>query len=107
MAYTPDLPMELWSRVAVYLSFYERLTTFHALRLAGCLPDTRTNVPNAFMQFCSDADRIERERPEENVNFDEMVNVLSSLGFVDHSARLALRLSNWDMGDAVEYLISK
>tara|TARA_B110001450_G_C17619343_1_gene480536 strand:+ start:439 stop:786 length:348 start_codon:yes stop_codon:yes gene_type:complete len=107
-----DLPMEVWSQVAVYVPFSDRLRTFHALRCAGCLPDTHTNTSNAFLQFCSEADRAERERVEDeerNANrlgTEESVRVLVDMGFNHDEVRMALRLTYGAMNGAMEYLLA-
>lgn len=105
-----DLPMEVWSQVAVYVPFSDRLRTFHALRDAGCLPDTYTNASNAFLQFCSEADRVERERAEEDtgklLGTEEKVRVLVDMGFNNDEVRMALRLSNGALEVATEYLLA-
>lgn len=108
-----DLPMEVWSQVAVYVPFSDRLRTFHALRSAGCLPDTHTNASNAFLQFCSEADRVERERVEEEeersgnpLGTEENVRVLVDMGFNHDEVRMALRLTHGALDGAVEYLLA-
>lgn len=108
-----DLPMEVWARVALHVPFEERLRTFRALRFAGCLPDTLTNASNAFMQFCSEADRLEREALEREDTAasdvrvsDAAVRVLVDMGFADSTARLALTVTHGAMDDALTYLLS-
>lgn len=108
-----DLPMEVWSHIAVYVPFSDRLRTFHALRCTGCLPDTHTNASNAFLQFCSEADRIERECAEEEeerngnpLRTEERVRVLVDMGFNHDEVRMALRLTNGAMEGAMEYLLA-
>lgn len=102
------LPMEVWSQVAVYIPFADRLRTFRALRCTGLLPDTNTTLSNAFLQFCSEADRIEREREEDTeprVPVEQNVRVLLDMGFNDDEVRLALRLTHGSLDGAVEYLL--
>ena len=107
-----DLPMDVWSQVAVYVPFSDRLRTFHALRDAGCLPDTHTNVSNAFLQFCSEADRVERMHAEEAecngnlLNIEVNVRVLVDMGFNHDEVCLALRLTNGAIEGAMEYLLT-
>ena len=101
-----DLPMEVWSRVAVYVPFSERLQTFHALHTAGCLPHTNTNVPNAFMQFCSEPDQMQRNETLEAGVSEEGVHALVDMGFTDRDVRVALGLTNGSLEGAVEYLLS-
>jgi hypothetical protein len=105
-----DLPMEVWSQVAVHVPFSDRLRTFHALRDAGCLPDTYTNASNAFLQFCSEADRVERESTEDRTSAllctEESVRVLVDMGFNHDEVRMALRLTNGAMDGAMEYLLT-
>tara|TARA_B110001452_G_scaffold16179_1_gene13255 strand:- start:3825 stop:4139 length:315 start_codon:yes stop_codon:yes gene_type:complete len=102
--------MDVWSRVAVYVPFSERIRTFQSLRCTGCLPDTNTNVSNALLQFCSEADRVERECvDEEDVHIDlgaqESVRLLVEMGFNDDEVRLALRLTYGSLNGAMEYLL--
>lgn len=107
-----DLPMEVWSQVAVYVPFSDRLRTFHALRCAGCLPDTLTNASNAFLQFCSETDRVERERVEEGdgngdlLCTEESVRVLVDMGFNRDEVRSALRLTHGALDGTVDYLLA-
>jgi hypothetical protein len=105
-----DLPMEVWSQVAMYVPFSDRLRTFHALRCAGCLPDTHTNASNALLQFCSEADRVERECAEERngsiLDTEESVRVLVDMGFNHDEVRMALRLTYGVLDGAVEYLLA-
>ena len=102
--------MEVGSQVPVYVPFSDRLRTFHALWDAGCLPDTHTNVSNAFLQFCSEADRVEREHAEEctdePLGTEERVRVLVDMGFNDDEVRTALRLTNGALELAMEYLLA-
>ena len=103
------LPMEVWSQVAVYIPFSDRLRTFRALRCTGLLPDTNTTPSNAFLQFCSEADRIERECTdieEPSVPVEQNVRVLLDMGFNDDEVRLALRLTHGSLDSAVEYLLT-
>lgn len=102
--------MEMWSHVAVYIPFVDRLRTFRSLRCAGLIPDTNTNPSNAFLQFCSEADRIEREemRDDESctrIATEESVRVLLGMGFNDDEVRLALRLTHGSLYGAVEQLL--
>ena len=106
------LPMEVWALVAVHIPFAERLDAFHALRRAGCLPDTHTNPSDAFLQFCSEADRLQREAVEceENaaplaVVSDAAVRVLVDMGFADGAVRMALTLTHGSLDDTVAYLL--
>tara|TARA_X000000368_G_scaffold378904_1_gene333597 strand:- start:71 stop:409 length:339 start_codon:yes stop_codon:yes gene_type:complete len=105
-----DLPMEVWSQVAVYVPFSDRLRTFHALCDAGCLPDTYTNASNAFLQFCSEADCVEREcadeRTSELLGTEENVRVLVAMGFNDDEVRIALRLTNGALEEAMDHLLA-
>jgi len=105
-----DLPMEVWSQVVVYVPFSDRLRTFHALRCAGCLPDTHTNVSNAFLQFCSEADRMERECAEDRTSellcTEESVRVLVDMGFNHDEVCMALRLTSGALEGAMEYLLA-
>lgn len=102
--------MEVWSQVAVYVPFSDRLRTFHALRCAGCLPNTHTNASNALLQFCSEADRVERERAEEEERdgepLEDSVRVLVEMGFNRDEVRMALRLANGAMEGAMEHLLA-
>ena len=100
-----DLPMEVWSRVALFVPFSERLVTFRALWSAGCLPDTNTNASNAFLQFCSEADRAERDSSNDDVDVEEGVRVLVGMGFADAEVRVALRLACGSPDLALEYLL--
>ena len=111
MTAASDLPMEVWARVAVHVPFAERLRTFHALRRTGCLPRTHTNAPNAFMQFCSEADRAERAAAEEDAAqrwaaAHESVRLLVGMGFAESEVREALRRSHGALDDAVEALLA-
>jgi hypothetical protein len=104
-----ELPMEVWSQVAVHVPFSERLRTFHALRCAGCLPDTHTNTSNAFLQFCSEADRTERDieqEPHSPPGSEESVRILVEMGFNDDEVRLALRFTHGSLDGAMEYLLT-
>lgn len=105
-----DLPMEVWSQVAVFVPFSDRLRTFHALRDSGCLPDTHTNASNAFLQFCSEADRVEREcaedRTSELLGAEESVRVLVDMGFNHDEVRMALRLTHGAIHGAMEHLLA-
>lgn len=102
--------MEVWAGVAVYVPFSDRLRTFHALWDAGCLPDTHTNVSNAFLQFCSEADRVERECAEDRTSellcTEESVRILVDMGFNDDEVRMALRITSGALEGAMEYLLT-
>ena len=60
----PPLPMDVWARVAVFVPFAERLSSFHALRACGLLPDTYTTPSNMLLQFCAQADDAVADTPE-------------------------------------------
>lgn len=68
--------MEVWARVASFLPFSTLLDTFWSLTNAGLLPDTGTNAPNAFLQFCSD--QREEEASLLEMGFDP-VDVASAI----------------------------
>lgn len=65
----PPLPMEVWARVATFLSFDTLLYTFWALEGARLLPPTETNASNAFLQFCSEVGASPQEE-ETDVVYD-------------------------------------
>lgn len=103
------LPMDVWSHVAMYIPFPDRIGTFRALRCIGLLSDTNTTPSNALLQFCSEADRMEREceeGTESRASNDRNVRVLLDMGFNDDEVRLALRLTHGSLDWAVEHLLT-
>jgi hypothetical protein len=104
MTFILDLPMEVYGpRVVVYVPFSDRLQTFHALRTSECLPKTNTNVPNAFMQFCSEPDQTRRTK----TLGEEGAHALVDMGFADRDVRIALGLTNGSPVGALGYLLSE
>ena len=108
--------MEVWAHVAIYIPFSERLRAFRALYRAGCLPNTNTTPSNAFLQFCSESDRIERERLEEEEQTlgtfparrddSAAIRVLTHMGFDHEQLVVALNRANGDVYGAIQYMLT-
>ena len=89
----PILPIEMWACVAMFIPFGDRLRVFNALDAMGLLPDTGTHRVNAFLQFCSESDAVERYMPEPTYYTEEDVRDIASMGFSNESVRHALSVS--------------
>ena len=94
--------MEVWSQIAVFIPFSQRINAFHALRQVGMIPETFTNIPNAFMQFCSEADQIERAYVP---TYEGQLKQLLHMGFSEKKSRNALDLSGGSVEMAIYIII--
>ena len=103
-----DLPMDVWTRVAVHVPFGLRIRCFHALRRAGCISHTRTTTSRALLDFCADADRAERDAVTREIDArgDVDVHILVEMGFPESDVRHALAFADGSVDYAVQYLLS-
>ena len=103
----PELPMEVWARVASFIPFPSLLSTFWALTNAGLLPETGTNSSNAFLQFCS---QVSEEEEEEEIEIDDLEGTyayLVEMGFDPDLVIHAIRMCRGNLEAILEFVIDQ
>lgn len=102
-----DLPMDVWARIASFLSFSELIRTFCALRDARALPESRTTDSNALLQFCSQRDDewvVAAETPVGDID-DEFRASLMQMGFDAEVIERSVDLCDGNEDRILDYLM--